>query len=42
MEKSFQTETLYKTIPNQEQLCQLERRLQFHPSTVTNPKVLTT
>lgn len=40
MEKTFQTETLYKTIPNQEQLSQLERRLQFHPSTVPNPQVL--
>jgi len=41
MEKTFQTETRYKTIPNQEQLSQLERRLQFHPSAVANPKVLT-
>jgi non-heme Fe2+,alpha-ketoglutarate-dependent halogenase len=41
MEKTFQTQTQYKTIPNQEELSQLERRLQFHPSTVTDPKVLT-
>lgn len=41
MEKTFQTETLYKTIPNQEQLSQLERRLQFHPSAVSNPQMLT-
>ena len=41
MEKSFQTETHYKTIPNQAQLGQLERRLQFHPSTAPNPQVLT-
>lgn len=30
-----------KIIPNQEQLGQLGRRLQFHPSATTNPKVLT-
>jgi non-haem Fe2+, alpha-ketoglutarate-dependent halogenase len=30
-----------KIIPNQEQLGQLERRLQFHSSTTTQPKVLT-
>lgn len=30
-----------KIIPNQEQLGQLGRRLQFHPSTSTNPQVLT-
>jgi len=30
-----------KIIPNQEQLGQLGRRLQFHPSTTTNPQVLT-
>ncbi|MCE7988486.1 MAG: phytanoyl-CoA dioxygenase family protein [Caldilinea sp. CFX5] len=30
-----------KIIPNQEQLGQLERRLQFHPSATTNPKALT-
>src|SRR5436190_17445103 len=41
MEKSFQTETQYKTIPKFEELPELERRLQFHPSTVTDPKVLT-
>jgi non-heme Fe2+,alpha-ketoglutarate-dependent halogenase len=30
-----------KIIPNQEQLGQLGRRLQFHPSATTNPQVLT-
>ena len=30
-----------KSFPNPEELTQLERRLKFHPSTVTDPKVLT-
>ena len=30
-----------KSFPNPDELAQLERRLKFHPSTVTHPKVLT-
>ncbi len=30
-----------KSFPNSDELAQLERRLEFHPSTVTDPKVLT-
>jgi hypothetical protein len=40
MEKTYFHAT-QKIIPNQEQLEQLARRLQFHPSTVTAPQVLT-
>lgn len=31
----------FKTIPGQEELAQVERDLRFHPSTVTDPKILT-
>ncbi|MDQ3248768.1 MAG: phytanoyl-CoA dioxygenase family protein, partial [Chloroflexota bacterium] len=41
MQKIDHTQPQYKTMPTQEDLAQLERRLQFHPSTVTNPQVLT-
>lgn len=41
MEKTFQNQTQYKTIPKFEELPELGRRLQFHPSTPTDPKVLT-
>jgi len=41
MQKTFHTQTLYKKIPDQEELSELERRLQFHPSTTTDPQVLT-
>jgi len=41
MEKTLYAQPPTKIIPNQEELGQLERRLQFHPSTTTDPKVLT-
>ena len=41
MEKSFYNFTQLKRIPNPDELLQLERRMQFHPSTVTAPKSLT-
>jgi hypothetical protein len=41
MEKTLYNSTQVKIIPNQEQLQQLGRRLQFHPSTVTTPALLT-
>ena len=41
MQKTFHTQTLYKKIPDQEELSELERRLQFHPSTTSDPQVLT-
>lgn len=40
MQNTIYTPPQFKTIPNQEQLKQLERRLKFHPSSVTNPQVL--
>lgn len=41
MEKTIFYPPPTKIIPNQEQLGQLGRRLQFHPSTTTAPKLLT-
>jgi hypothetical protein len=41
MEKTFYNQTPFKVIPNQDELKRLERRLQFHPSMVTQPKALT-
>ena len=42
MERTYFNPPPAKIIPNQEQLGQLGRRLQFHPSTTTAPKLLTT
>lgn len=41
MEKTLYDQPPLKIIPNQEELGQLGRRLQFHPSVTTDPKVLT-
>ena len=41
MESSFAQSTVTKVIPGFDEVKQLERRLQFHPSTVTDPKTLT-
>ncbi len=41
MQQSFYNATQLKRIPNPDELLQLERRMQFHPSTVTQPKTLT-
>jgi non-heme Fe2+,alpha-ketoglutarate-dependent halogenase len=40
MERTYQ-DLAFKIIPSAEQLSQLERRLQFHPSPVTAPQTLT-
>jgi non-haem Fe2+, alpha-ketoglutarate-dependent halogenase len=41
MEKSFYSETQFKRIPSPDEIRQIERRMQFHPSTVTQPGTLT-
>lgn len=41
MEGSFYNSTQFKVIPKPDELAQLDRRLKFHPSTVTNPLALT-
>jgi hypothetical protein len=41
MEKPLNPTTPFKVQPNFEELKQLERRLTFHPSAVTNPRILT-